>query len=303
MKNKEYLLCVVAIGLTMVLTGCGCGSSNEQNVEEIPVAVESVEEAQEEGYKIVDVDIPYSAMVTKDVKLIEDLETNAEGSSEVVKETFVTVTSEVFFNRVLTDYYRVTLDDGSAGFIEGENLDFNVTLEQDYADSLEEIEGGDGEEVEETTEEVVEETTVEEVEAFEPYMMYTNTNCNVRAEASKNSELVGTCVINTEVRVVGIEGDWSKVEYNGIQAFIKSSLLSKTKTEVKAPSSNSGSNSDSTNGGTQTHPSNPTPSGGAGTVAGGDPFGDAPQHTGGSGGYDGGSTGGNTDGEHWGGAY
>lgn len=298
MKNKEYLLCVVAIGLTMVLTGCGCGSSNEQNVEEIPVAVESVEEAQEEGYKIVDVDIPYSAMVTKDVKLIEDLETNAEGSSEVVKETFVTVTSEVYFNGVLTDYYRVTLDDGSAGFIEGKNLDFNVTLEQDYADSLEEIEGGDGEE---TTEEVVEtvETPVENTNPYnvtdcDPITKYTNTNANIRAIPDKSGELINTVSINTELTVTGTtDNGWSRVESNGVVCFIKSSLLSDNKTEVKAPSNNSGSNSSSTNGGTSQQNSNSTANDQAVDDLLTEMFGNDGQ---GTGGYDGGTTGGDGSG-------
>lgn len=138
-------------------------------------------------------------------------------------------------------------------------------IEEDYVDSLVEVEGGDGEEV---TEEVVESTEneVEEtkpVETFEPYQMFTNTNCNVRAQASKDSELVATLSTNTEITVVGIEGEWSKVEVNGLQAYIKSSLLSSTKTEVKQPSnsgsaSNTGSNNQSqTQSGGTSQPSQP----------------------------------------------
>ena len=131
-----------------------------------------------------------------------------------------------------------------------EKTEVTENTEEDYADSLVEVEGGDGEEV---TEEVVESTEVEEtqpVETFEPYQMFTNTNCNVRAQASKDSELVATLSVNTEITVVGIEGEWSKVEVNGLQAYIKSSLLSSTKTEVKQPSnsgsaSNTGSNNQS----------------------------------------------------------
>ena len=80
-----------------------------------------------------------------------------------------------------------------------EKTEVTENTEEDYADSLVEVEGGDGEEV---TEEVVEstETKVEEtkpVETFEPYQMFTNTNCNVRAQASKDSELVATLSVNT----------------------------------------------------------------------------------------------------------
>lgn len=146
-----------------------------------------------------------------------------------------------------------------------EETEVTENIEEDYADSLVEVEGGDGEEV---TEEVVESTEneVEEtqpVETFEPYQMFTNTNCNVRAQASKDSELVATLSVNTEITVVGIEGEWSKVEVNGLQAYIKSSLLSSTKTEVKQPSnsgsaSNTGSNNQSqTQSGGTSQPSQP----------------------------------------------
>lgn len=74
-------------------------------------------------------------------------------------------------------------------------------------------------------------------ETFESYQMYTNTDCNVRAGASKDTEVVATATVNTEVTVTGINDDWSMVEINGLQAFIKTALLSDTKTEVKQPTS------------------------------------------------------------------
>lgn len=158
---------------------------------------------------------------------------------------------------------------GCGAPVEEETANTDIVVEteteEDYADSLVEVEGGDGEEV---TEEVVESTEneVEEtkpVETFETYQMFTNTNCNVRAQASKDSELVATLSVNTEITVVGIEGEWSKVEVNGLQAYIKSSLLSSTKTEVKQPSnsgsaSNTGSNNQSqTQSGGTSQPSQP----------------------------------------------
>lgn len=125
-----------------------------------------------------------------------------------------------------------------------------------------EIEGGDGEEV---TEEVVEstETEVEETKPVEntnlfnivdcdPVTKYTNTNANIRAIPDKSGELVDTVTTNTELTINGTteDGSWSRTERNGVVCYIKSSLLSDTKTEVKQPSnsgsaSNTGSNNQS----------------------------------------------------------
>ena len=289
MKKKEYMLLVLSMGMIMMLTGCG----NEQKAPEPEVAVETTTESTiEEGYTIEEVEKPYDAMVSEDCSLLDSSDAVTE-ITPMTKESYVTVYGDVFKDGVQVDYYAVELDDGTRGFIEGKNLDFNVTTVEDYADSLEEIEGGDGEE---TTEEVTETETTETqpVETFEPYQMFTNTNCNVRAQASKDSELVGTCVINTEVKVIGIEGDWSKVEYNGLQAFIKSSLLSKDKTEVKQSSNNSGNSSSQSNGGSQSNsgtsqPSQPDTSGDNQAMNDllTDMFGNDGQGTG----YDGGTTG------------
>lgn len=143
-------------------------------------------------------------------------------------------------------------------------------IEEDYADSLVEVEGGDGEE--ETTEvieaEVTEEESTEETEAPEetpslgyvltecsPQTKYTNTNANIRATPDKSGTLVNTVSINTEFQVTATtDTGWSRIESNGVVCFIKSSLLSDTKTEVKQPSKPQSNTSQSQ---TQTQPSQP----------------------------------------------
>ena len=290
MKKKEYMFLVLSMGMIMMLTGCG----NEQKVPETPVAVETEVETEETkvGYEIIEVNKEYQAVTVTDTVLLDSSDAVTK-IVDIEKDTYVTVYGDVLKDGVAVEYYAVELDDGTKGFIEGKHLNFNVAVENDYTENLEEIEGGDGEE---TTEEVTETETTETQpeEAFEPYQMYTNTSCNVRAQASKDSELVGTCVINTEVKVIGIEGDWSKVEYNGLQAFIKSSLLSKDKTEVKQSSNNSGNSSSQSNGGSQSNsgtsqPSQPDTSGDNQAMNDllTDMFGNDGQGTG----YDGGTTG------------
>lgn len=148
-----------------------------------------------------------------------------------------------------------------------------------------EVEGTE-EPVEETTEESTEKPTqevpedsnsngVSTEEVFIPYQRYTNRSANIRAGADKTTELVGTAKINTEVTVIGVEGDWSKVSYNGMEAFIKSSLLSENVTEVtqdtSSKTSSKGSADSANSGDNKPNPATPAPPSGRGNAAAGDP--------------------------------
>ena len=88
------------------------------------------------------------------------------------------------------------------------------------------------------------------VTAVAPVVKYANKSLNVRAIPSTDGELVGTAVTNTEITVVGTtsalgyEG-WSQVEYNGVVAFIKSTLLSDSKVKISAPAKNTNTSSSS----------------------------------------------------------
>ena len=91
------------------------------------------------------------------------------------------------------------------------------------------------------------------VTAVAPVVKYANKSLNVRAIPSTDGELVGTAVANTEITVVGTtsasgyEG-WTQVEYNGVVAFIKSTLLSDSKVKISAPSKNTNTSSSSGSG-------------------------------------------------------
>ena len=220
--------------------------------------------------------------------------------------------------------------------IEETEVTVTEALEEDYADSLVEVEGGDGEDSTETdvvTEEVVESTETEEVvESTEtpventnlfnivdcdPVTKYTNTNANIRAIPDKSGELINTVDINTALVVTGTtDNGWSRTENCGLVCYIKSSLLSDTMTVVEQSSSqssqSSGSQSSSdnqsaqSNGGTSqpssqpSQPSTPNP-------AQGDPD---PADFGWEDGYtnagevpSGGTTGSNAEGHNYGGGY
>lgn len=61
---------------------------------------------------------------------------------------------------------------------------------------------------------------------------------NIRSKSTTSSDVVTTLTQNTQVKVVGEEGDWYKVEVNGKSGYILKSLLSASKVEVTSRSSN-----------------------------------------------------------------
>lgn len=54
----------------------------------------------------------------------------------------------------------------------------------------------------------------------------------VRSKASTSSSIVTTLIKNTDVKVVGEDEDWYKVEYNSYSGYIHKELLSETKSET-----------------------------------------------------------------------
>ena len=59
----------------------------------------------------------------------------------------------------------------------------------------------------------------------ESVKMRTNSDCNVRASASTEGDVLGIYYEGSEVTVLGTEGDWTKVDYNGQTGYIFSTLL------------------------------------------------------------------------------
>ena len=49
--------------------------------------------------------------------------------------------------------------------------------------------------------------------------------CNVRAEASDESEIIGGLDEGTQVEKTGQEGDWIQIDYEGQTGYVFSSLL------------------------------------------------------------------------------
>ena len=75
-------------------------------------------------------------------------------------------------------------------------------------------------------------TTVE-TQNYTPKTMYTSSAAvNVRSDSNTTSDIVDSVGINTEVRAIGEENGWYKVEVNGKTGYIRNDLLSTEKTQI-----------------------------------------------------------------------
>lgn len=81
----------------------------------------------------------------------------------------------------------------------------------------------------------------------EPKIGYVNvTSANVRAEASTESEVVKTLVLNNEVKILEDLGDWYKIENGEGTAYIYANLVSDEKTQITSRSSSNRKSTPST---------------------------------------------------------
>ncbi len=72
---------------------------------------------------------------------------------------------------------------------------------------------------------------------YAPKTMYSKVEAvNVRSEANTSSEVVSSIGLNTEIKVIGEENGWYKVEVDGKSGYIRNDLLSNEKTEVTSRS-------------------------------------------------------------------
>lgn len=80
--------------------------------------------------------------------------------------------------------------------------------------------------------------TTNNAQEYTPKNYYIKSSAvNVRSKSSTSSDVVTTLTQNTQVKVVGEEGDWYKVEVSGKSGYILKTLLSADKVEVTSRSS------------------------------------------------------------------
>lgn len=70
--------------------------------------------------------------------------------------------------------------------------------------------------------------------------MYSQSSLNIRAAASADAEKLGTFSAGDSVTVISSENGWSKIDYNGTEAYVASDYLSDTQ-PTAAPARYAGS--------------------------------------------------------------
>ncbi len=125
---------------------------------------------------------------------------------------------------------------------ESEEADEDADSEDADSEEAEEAEEENStEESEETTDEATEEATEEdstETETTETYTVYTTAKVNVRATASENGSKLGTLASGKLVTCYGTEGDWSKIDYNGTEAYVKSDYVATATSSTRSTTTN-----------------------------------------------------------------
>lgn len=135
-------------------------------------------------------------------------------------------------NRAAAAYNDMVAEDGElAAFI----VDLKEEIEKNVGEALARKEGSDqtGEESEETSEESAE--TAQEPES--PSMVVTKVKAtdvvNIRTSDSETADKIGKAAVGDEFTLLEEKGNgWSKIEYDGAEAYIKSDYLEPSETET-----------------------------------------------------------------------
>lgn len=116
-----------------------------------------------------------------------------------------------------------------------ENVNVDTSTNETTNNENQQTENSDKTEQNENTEsnKTEENKTEEQKSNYTPKTMYVKPSAiNVRGQANTTSDVVDSLAINTQVKVVGEENGWYKVELNGKNGYIRQDLLSNEKTEV-----------------------------------------------------------------------
>ena len=146
-----------------------------------------------------------------------------------------TVTSEQIGQVKKDENVSMIINAGLWAYIKTENISGWVRLDKL---SAEEVVNNNGNNQQQTTEpEKNENTNTATQTTFEQKTMYASSaGINVRSQSNTNSDAVDSLAQNAEVKVVGEENGWYKVEVNGKTGFIRKDLLSDKKVEVTSRS-------------------------------------------------------------------
>lgn len=110
----------------------------------------------------------------------------------------------------------------------------SATINQNNQDENEQAQDQDENETKNEDENKEEGNEKQETNSYEAVTKYVNSSSvYLREKATTDSEIVTSLIRNTDVKVVGEENGWYKVEYGNMKGYIRSDLLSDAKTNVE----------------------------------------------------------------------
>ena len=132
---------------------------------------------------------------------------------------------KVVFNEIIGNWTSITVNN-----INGWIMSSNIS---EVSDIVAEVNTQPEEVKQEQSENIIQEEKKENSNTEISNKMYVNwESVNLRSEPNTTSTVIKSINKNEEVEVVGTEGDWTKVKFQGLEGYISSSLLSTEKQKV-----------------------------------------------------------------------
>ncbi len=181
--------------------------------EQADTEVETVEENIQEVVNVENSVYPQQATTNSTVKIYVLPSITATVLNLIDVNNTVTVTKTV------NSWAYIKVDENISGWVRKSLLNISDTITTNEETTSEEQENENKEEI---NKEEKNQTTYESKKGY----INANTSANVRSEASTSSSVLTTLTTNTEVTIVGEEGDWYKVTYGSYTGYISKALVS-----------------------------------------------------------------------------
>lgn len=169
-------------------------------------------------------------------------------TSDTVVNILPVITSEQISQVKKNQEVNLITSTGLWGYVKAENIDGWVRIdkltvieeanatEQEQSNSENTEKTEQPEEQKNQEEPKVEENQEQAANNTSKTMYSSASSVNVRSQANTSSDAVASIPLNTEVKVVGEENGWYKIEFNGKSGYVRADLLSDNKTEVTSRS-------------------------------------------------------------------
>ena len=168
--------------------------------------------------------LPTMSLISKVVKKESNVKIVPLINSSTIKK--LNSNTEVTVIEQINNWLYIQTDEISGWVI---NTDISV---EEIKDNKNDTDKEDTETIEEIKEQNSNEDENKNNSEFEEKTMYTNDYVNIRKEPNTTSDILMLVEINTELKVIGEEGNWYKVSTSEGDAYVSKDLLSNKKVNL-----------------------------------------------------------------------